>query len=44
MAANIAETFELLFDKNNNNVHTKPYKIYKKKVKKRIVFILIWIG
>lgn len=43
MPVTIAETFELLFDKNNNT-HIKHYRSCKKKVKKRIAFMLTWIG
>lgn len=41
VSINIAETFELLFDKNNN-VAYKALRYCKRKVKKQIVFILIF--
>lgn len=40
MSKNIAETFELLFDKNNNVAYKALLELQKES---RIVFILIWI-
>ena len=42
VSLNVAETFELLFDKKTM-LHTKHYRNCKKKALKQIVFILIWI-